>query len=45
MPGYRVRVENIDSPYWRARYNGARRLDRVADEPRWLSGDNGPGGP
>lgn len=26
-PGYRVRVENIDSPYWRARYNGARRLD------------------
>jgi cell wall-associated NlpC family hydrolase len=26
-PGYRVRVENIDSPYWRARFNGARRLD------------------
>jgi cell wall-associated NlpC family hydrolase len=29
-PGYRVRVENIDSPYWRARYNGARRLDPPA---------------
>src|SRR5437868_10581170 len=29
-PGYRVRVENIDSPYWRARYNGGRRLDPPA---------------
>ena len=26
-PGQRVRVENIDTPYWRARFNGARRLD------------------
>lgn len=26
-PGQRVRVESIDSPYWRARFNGARRLD------------------
>jgi cell wall-associated NlpC family hydrolase len=26
-PGYRVRVESIDSPYWRVRFNGARRLD------------------
>jgi cell wall-associated NlpC family hydrolase len=25
-PGRRVRIENIDSPYWRARFNGARRL-------------------
>ena len=29
-PGYRVRVENIDTPYWRVRYNGARRLDPPA---------------
>ena len=26
-PGQRVRVESIDTPYWRARFNGARRLD------------------
>lgn len=26
-PGQRVRVENIDSPYWKARFNGARRVD------------------
>lgn len=26
-PGYRVRVESIHSRYWRARFNGARRLD------------------
>lgn len=25
--GQRVRVESIDTPYWRARFNGARRLD------------------
>ena len=25
-PGQRVRVENVDKPYWRARFNGARRL-------------------
>src|SRR6266850_2406674 len=25
--GQRVRVESINSPYWRARFNGARRLD------------------
>jgi cell wall-associated NlpC family hydrolase len=25
-PGQRVRVENVDSPYWKARFNGARRL-------------------
>jgi cell wall-associated NlpC family hydrolase len=25
-PGQRVRVENVESPYWRARFNGARRL-------------------
>jgi cell wall-associated NlpC family hydrolase len=25
--GQRVRLENIDNPYWRARFNGARRLD------------------
>jgi len=22
-----VRVESVESPYWRARWNGARRLD------------------
>ena len=26
-PGQRVRVESVESPYWRARFNGARRLD------------------
>jgi cell wall-associated NlpC family hydrolase len=26
-PGARVRLESIDSPYWRARFNGGRRLD------------------
>ena len=26
-PGERVRIENVDSPYWRARFNGARRLE------------------
>jgi len=26
-PGQRVRVESINNPYWRARFNGARRLD------------------
>jgi len=25
--GQRVRVENVDNPYWRARFDGARRLD------------------
>lgn len=25
--GQRVRLENIDNPYWRARFDGARRLD------------------
>jgi cell wall-associated NlpC family hydrolase len=25
--GQRVRLENVDNPYWRARFNGARRLD------------------
>ena len=25
-PGKRVRAENLDSPYWKARFNGARRL-------------------
>jgi cell wall-associated NlpC family hydrolase len=28
--GQRVRVESIDKPYWRARFNGARRLDPPA---------------
>ena len=27
-PGKRVRAERVDSPYWRARFNGARRVDR-----------------
>lgn len=27
-PGKRVRAESVDNPYWRARFNGARRLDR-----------------
>ena len=26
-PGARVRLENVDNPYWRARFSGARRLD------------------
>jgi cell wall-associated NlpC family hydrolase len=26
-PGARVRIERFDTPYWRARFNGARRLD------------------
>lgn len=26
-PGARVRVESVDTGYWRARFNGARRLD------------------
>jgi len=26
-PGARVRIERLDTPYWRARYNGGRRLD------------------
>jgi cell wall-associated NlpC family hydrolase len=26
-PGQRVRVESLYSPYWQARFNGARRLD------------------
>ena len=26
-PGQRVRIESIDTPYWRARFSGARRLD------------------
>jgi cell wall-associated NlpC family hydrolase len=25
--GQRVRVESVDSPYWRARFNGARRVE------------------
>ena len=29
-PGQRVRVESIDTSYWRARFNGARRLDPPA---------------
>lgn len=29
----RVRVERIDEPYWRARYNGARRIDGVGPAP------------
>jgi len=26
-PGARVRIERLDTPYWQARFNGARRLD------------------
>ena len=26
-PGARVRVESLQTPYWRERFNGARRLD------------------
>jgi len=29
-PGARVRVEAIDSRYWRARFNGARRIEAAA---------------
>ena len=29
-PGARVRVERVDTPYWHARFNGARRLDPPA---------------
>ena len=29
-PGKRVRAESVDNPYWRARFNGARRLDPPA---------------
>ena len=25
--GAQVRVESVETPYWRARFNGARRLD------------------
>ena len=27
-PGARVRLEEIDNPYWRARFNGGRRIER-----------------
>ncbi len=30
-PGKHVRAERMDDPYWRARFNGARRLDRRVD--------------
>jgi cell wall-associated NlpC family hydrolase len=30
-PGQRVRVESVNSPYWRTRFSGARRLDPPAD--------------
>jgi len=26
-PGAKVRIERLDTPYWRSRYNGGRRLD------------------
>jgi len=26
-PGQRVRIESIDTPYWKARFNGGRRID------------------
>ena len=26
-PGARVRIEDVDKPYWRARFSGARRID------------------
>ena len=29
-PGQRVRIENMDNSYWRARFSGARRLDPPA---------------
>jgi cell wall-associated NlpC family hydrolase len=29
-PGQRVRVESVNSPYWRVRFNGARRVDPPA---------------
>jgi cell wall-associated NlpC family hydrolase len=30
-PGQRVRVENLNNPYWRVRFSGARRLDPPTD--------------
>jgi cell wall-associated NlpC family hydrolase len=30
-PGQRVRIESLESRYWKARYNGARRLDPPGD--------------
>ena len=30
-PGRRVRAERVDSPYWKARFNGARRLSPSLD--------------
>ena len=32
-PGQRVRIESVHNPYWRARFNGARRID----PPRYLT--------
>lgn len=32
--GGRVRIEGLSDPYWRARYNGARRLELMPGEPR-----------
>lgn len=32
--GGRVRIEALSDPYWRARYNGARRLEVLRREPR-----------
>ena len=29
-PGARVRVESVETPYWRQRFNGARRIDPPA---------------
>jgi cell wall-associated NlpC family hydrolase len=29
-PGQRVRIESINNPYWRVRFNGARRVDPPA---------------
>jgi cell wall-associated NlpC family hydrolase len=26
-PGQRVRIESVNNPYWRTRFNGARRID------------------
>ena len=31
-PGRRVRIEDFDQPYWRARFNGARRLEPAQPE-------------
>jgi len=33
-PGQRVRIESLESRYWKARYNGARRLDPDWNPPR-----------